>query len=76
VRLRVNGEPLIAADGASVADVVAELTGEARGNAAPRVEARGIAVAVNGSVAPRSAWSATELADGDVVEILTAAQGG
>jgi sulfur carrier protein len=39
-------------------------------------EPRGVAVAVNGEVVPRSAWAATALRDGDVVEVLTAAQGG
>ena len=37
---------------------------------------RGIAVAVNGAVVPRSRWSQAELADGDEVEVLTAVQGG
>ena len=37
---------------------------------------RGVAVAVNGTVVPRSAWSEVDLADGDRVEVLTAAQGG
>jgi sulfur carrier protein len=37
---------------------------------------RGIAVAVNGEVVPRSAWATTTVAAGDQVEVLTAAQGG
>ena len=37
---------------------------------------RGVAVAVNGSVVPRSSWTGTALSAGDRVEILTAAQGG
>ncbi|MEV6601232.1 sulfur carrier protein ThiS [Actinoplanes sp. NPDC051346] len=37
---------------------------------------RGVAVAVNGEVVPRSAWSDARLSDGDRVEVLTAAQGG
>ena len=37
---------------------------------------RGIAVAVNGGVVPRSQWDHTRLSEGDRVEILTAAQGG
>ncbi|SCD86515.1 sulfur carrier protein ThiS [Streptomyces sp. DvalAA-14] len=36
----------------------------------------GVAAAVNETVVPRSRWSATALADGDRVEILTAVQGG
>ena len=37
---------------------------------------RGVAVAVNGEVVPRSVWPAARLRDGDRVEVLTAAQGG
>lgn len=37
---------------------------------------RGIAVAVNEEVAPRSTWGAVVLAAGDRIEILKAAQGG
>ena len=37
---------------------------------------RGIAVAVNGSVVPRAAWSQTPLRPGDQVEIVRARQGG
>jgi sulfur carrier protein len=36
----------------------------------------GVAVAVNGRVVTRSAWEDTVLADGDVIEVLTAVQGG
>lgn len=36
----------------------------------------GIAVALNGEVAPRSSWPSTVLADGDRVDVLTAVQGG
>jgi len=37
---------------------------------------RGIAVALNGAVVPRSAWPATPLRAGDRVEIVRARQGG
>jgi sulfur carrier protein len=37
---------------------------------------RGVAVAVNGEVVPKSAWSETTVGAGDTVEVLTAAQGG
>ncbi len=37
---------------------------------------RGVAVAVNGTVVPRSSWADVALTDGDTVEVLTAAQGG
>ncbi|OII61475.1 thiamine biosynthesis protein ThiS [Streptomyces sp. CC53] len=36
----------------------------------------GVAAAVNETVVPRTEWPATELTDGDRVEVLTAVQGG
>jgi sulfur carrier protein len=65
VRLILNGAAR-EVDVADVAALVAQLT-EAR---------RGVAVAVNGEVVPRSAWTGAPLRDGDRVEVLTAAQGG
>ena len=66
MRLTVNGEVRELPADVSVAMLVARLT------AAPR----GVAVAVNGEVVPRSTWETADLADGDRVEVLTAAQGG
>jgi sulfur carrier protein len=37
---------------------------------------RGIAVALNGAVVPRTAWPKTQLRAGDNVEIVRARQGG
>ena len=37
---------------------------------------RGVAVAVNREIVPRSRWAQALLAEGDRVEILEAAQGG
>lgn len=37
---------------------------------------RGIAIAVNGRVIPKSQWMQAELGDGDVIEIIRATQGG
>ena len=39
-------------------------------------EGRGVAVALNGSVVPRSAWADTALGPDDSVEIVQARQGG
>ncbi|CAG6395736.1 sulfur carrier protein ThiS [Streptomyces cocklensis] len=36
----------------------------------------GVAAALNDTVVPRTRWSATPVADGDRVEVLTAVQGG
>ncbi|MFI5036539.1 MAG: sulfur carrier protein ThiS [Acidimicrobiales bacterium] len=40
------------------------------------VEARGVAVALDGEVVRRSAWYATAVPDGSVIEIVTAVAGG
>jgi len=66
-RIRVNGHdmPLGAA---TVADFLAQQ--------AVDVDQRGIAVALNGSVVPRSAWGATALRPGDNIEIVRVMQGG
>jgi sulfur carrier protein len=64
----VNGSPQELEDGCTVAALVAAAT--------PPQLAAHTAVARNGEVVPRSAWDRTPLADGDRVELLTAAQGG
>ncbi|MEU5723216.1 sulfur carrier protein ThiS [Micromonospora sp. NPDC047738] len=66
MELIVNGAGRSVPGGATVADVVREVTDQRRG----------LAVAVNGEVVPRGGWSATALHDGDRVEVLSAAQGG
>ncbi|MFQ5773331.1 MAG: sulfur carrier protein ThiS [Kiloniellaceae bacterium] len=40
------------------------------------LDARGVAVALNGAVVPRRAWRATALTDGDEVEIVKLFAGG
>jgi len=62
----VNGEPRELHDGATVADVVRTLTDSERG----------VAVALDGEVVPRSAWETTRLDDGRRLEVLRAVQGG
>jgi len=62
----VNGDPYDAAPGSTAADLVA------RWCPSPR----GVAVAVDGEVVPRSAWDTTVIAPGSSVEIVTAAAGG
>ncbi|NEK60095.1 sulfur carrier protein ThiS [Geodermatophilus sabuli] len=66
MQLTVNGSPTPLADGATVADLVAE-----RGGGHDRV-----AVALNGDVVPRSSWPATRLSPGDTVEVLAPTAGG
>ena len=62
----VNGDTWQGAPGATVTDAVASWC----------PSQRGVAVAVNGTVVPRSRWDATVLNPGDRVEIVTAAAGG
>lgn len=62
----VNGEPRAIAPGTTVAALVATMTSATKG----------VAVAVNEDVVPRSAWPVTVLGAGDRVEVLTAVQGG
>jgi len=64
--ITLNGRPEDLEDGTTIADLVA------RHLESPR----GVAVARNEEVVPRSQWTATVVAEGDRVEILTAAQGG
>ena len=66
VSITVNGEAEHRDAGTTVADLVA----------GHRPSPRGIAVARNEEVVPRSQWATTVVTDGDRFEILTAAQGG
>jgi sulfur carrier protein len=62
----VNGEARDVSDGTTVAVLVDELGHSPKG----------MAVAVNEEVVPRSTWRNVELRGGDRVEVLTASQGG
>ena len=65
IQVSVNGEPRsVEADG------LMELI------SATAPSGKGIAVALNLALVPRSQWSAVRLADGDAIELLTAAAGG
>jgi sulfur carrier protein len=66
--LTVNGDPLTVPAGSTVADVVARLVGGA--------EPKGIAVAVDRCVIPRSQWSTTPARPGAPIEVVSAAAGG
>ncbi|HLR96422.1 MAG TPA: sulfur carrier protein ThiS [Jiangellaceae bacterium] len=70
----VNGETVPLADPATLLSVVQQ-TLKVPTDGADGVE-RGVAVAVNAAVVPRSAWASTTLDDGDSVEILSAVPGG
>ena len=62
----VNGRPVELVDGSTVADVVALLC----------PSDRGVAVAVDREVVPRSRWASVTVPDGSHVEVVTAAAGG
>ncbi|MCB1251268.1 MAG: sulfur carrier protein ThiS [Acidimicrobiales bacterium] len=62
----VNGEPTVVAAGTTIAALVAATV------ASPR----GVAVARNDAVVPRSRWEHETVSADDRIELLTAAQGG
>ena len=66
--LHVNGEPVQVASGATIADLVAQLVEDDN--------ARGVAVAVDRSVIPRSEWASTPARAGSLVEVVSAVAGG
>ena len=66
--LTVNGEPLEVAAGSTIADLVARVTAE--------VHPKGVAVAVDRCVIPRSEWDRTPARAGSLVEVVSASAGG
>jgi sulfur carrier protein len=68
MRVLLNGNETQLADGATVQAAVAALDLPANG--------RGVAVAVDAEVVPRTQWDAHELNEGARVEVLRAIQGG
>lgn len=66
MRIEVNGEPREVTAGATVGDLLDTLV----------EDRRGVAVAIDGEVVPRSGWDEAELHDGARVEVVGAVQGG
>lgn len=66
MNVTVNGQDRDLAPGTTVAHLVEQAVGGGRGTA----------VAVDGSVVPRGQWSGQVLHEGNLVEMLTAVQGG
>jgi sulfur carrier protein len=66
--LSVNGVPVQVASGTTIAEVVASLT--------EQDDAKGVAVAVDRCVIPRSEWATTAARAGSLVEVVGAAAGG
>lgn len=67
MRIELNGRVVEIGTDATVADAVQASGAEQR---------RGVAVAVEGEVVPRSEWETTRLRAGQQVEVLHAVQGG
>jgi sulfur carrier protein len=67
VAIIVNDEPRSLNGDATIAALASELG---------LTDRKGVAIAVNGSVVPRSAWSTHALSDGDRVLVIRATQGG
>jgi sulfur carrier protein len=66
--ISLNGQSSDLRSGVTVADALARL--------GLPVDARGVAVAVDGEVVPRAVWETFALAGDARVEVLTAMQGG
>jgi sulfur carrier protein len=62
----INGQPCTLDRGTTVAILVSQWC----------PSPRGVAVAINGEVVPKSRWERAEVAPGDAVEIVSAAAGG
>lgn len=78
IDITLNSIPATIPDGSTLRELIAAHLGrelDERGQAADGAKL-GLAAAVNGAVVPRSAWSTRELAAGNTVELVTAAQGG
>jgi sulfur carrier protein len=66
MQIMINGQDHDCSGAMSLAQAVELLTNTSTG----------VAAALNGEVVRRAAWETTPLADGDLVEVLTAVQGG
>lgn len=66
MKIELNGQSKEVPEGSTVADLVRMLESDVRG----------MAVALDGEVAPRSAWDRTLLREGQRIEIVRAVQGG
>ncbi|HEX4018944.1 MAG TPA: sulfur carrier protein ThiS [Frankiaceae bacterium] len=66
--LTLNGERVQVPHGATIAEVVAMLTADD--------DPKGVAVAVDRCVIPRSEWASTPARAGSLVEVVSAAAGG
>ena len=71
MQIELNGNPTEVSDGVTIAEVI----GLVGGGRIPE-DRRGVAVALDGEVVPRSSWDETRPADGASIEVVAAIQGG
>jgi len=69
--IELNGEKTEVGSGATISEVI----GLVAGDRLPE-DRRGVAVALDGEVVPRSAWESTVATEGSAVEVVAAIQGG
>jgi sulfur carrier protein len=67
MRVTINGAEKEVGPATKVADVVSDFAGSRR---------RGIAIALNGEIVPKSEWAEVAMHDGDRLEVLSAIGGG
>lgn len=71
MKIELNGEQVEVAEGLTISDLIGLL-----GQEVVPEDRRGVAVALDGEVVPRSDWAGTRPADGATVEVVAAIQGG
>jgi sulfur carrier protein len=69
MKIVLNGAPQQVEERITVAGLVRDVSGRSP-------DGRGVAVAVDAAVVPRSAWETVELTEGQRVEVVGAIQGG
>lgn len=67
IQVRVNDEPHVVTDSTTLSQLLTDLG---------LVAAKGIAIAINDVVAPRSSWDSCRLSAGDQILLIQATQGG
>jgi sulfur carrier protein len=78
VAVRINGVQEELESELTVAELVDRFLASPSGESEELADRkpRGIAVALNGEVVPRSSWNDTRVRNGDAIEIVGASQGG
>jgi sulfur carrier protein len=76
--ITLNGTPRAVPEDTTIVDLVADIAARPLGpDGRPLDGGRlGMAVAVNAVVVPRSRWHRTPVVEGQIIEIITAVQGG